>query len=136
MGASWLDRIRWSEEGLVPVIAQDAASGDVLMLAWMNREALERTVRDGRAVYWSRSRARLWRKGERSGHVQLVRDVQLDCDNDAVLLRVEQHGGIACHTGRRRCFHQQLQTDRWVVVEPVVREPEEIYRSGEGRADG
>lgn len=135
-GESWLDRIRWSEEGLVPVIAQDAASGDVLMLAWMNREALERTVREGRAVYWSRTRGRLWRKGERSGHVQLVREVELDCDNDAVLLRVEQRGGIACHTGRRRCFHQRLESEGWAVVEPVVRAPEEIYPSGEGGRDG
>ncbi|NIR29162.1 MAG: phosphoribosyl-AMP cyclohydrolase [Gammaproteobacteria bacterium] len=135
-GENWLDRIRWSEEGLVPVIAQDVASGDVLMLAWMNREALERTVREGRAVYWSRSRARLWQKGEDSGHDQLVRDVELDCDNDAVLLRVEQRGGIACHTGRRRCFHQRLQTGRWVIAEPVLREPDEIYGKGRSPRDG
>lgn len=130
MGEEWLDGIRWGEEGLVPAIAQDAVTGDVLMLAWMNREALARTLREGRAVYWSRSQARLWEKGEQSGHVQLVRELRLDCDNDAVLLRVEQRGGIACHTGRRRCFHQALQEGRWVAVEPVVRHPDHIYGRG------
>lgn len=130
MKPQWLERIRWNEEGLVPAIAQDAASGEVLMLAWMNREALDRTVSEGRAVYWSRSRSRLWRKGESSGHVQVVREVWLDCDDDAVLLRVEQRGGIACHTGRRRCFHQRLEDERWVATEPVVRDPAAIYGTG------
>lgn len=127
MQEDWLDQIRWSEDGLVPVIAQDAESGDVLMLAWMNREALGLTVSEGRAVYWSRSRQRLWRKGEQSGHTQRVRDLRLDCDNDAVLLRVEQVGGIACHTGRRHCFFQQIADGRWMPVEPVLKAPEQIY---------
>lgn len=128
MTEDWLEAVRWNSEGLVPAIAQDAVSGKVLMLAWMNREALAATAREGRAVYWSRSRGRLWRKGEESGHVQLVRDIRLDCDNDAVLLLVEQQGGIACHTGRERCFYQQLQGGRWVTVEPVLKSAEEIYR--------
>ena len=121
VGAAWLDAIKWDAEGLVPAIAQDAASGRMLMLAWMNREALELTARQGEAVYWSRSRGRLWRKGEESGHLQRVREIRLDCDGDAVLLSVEQVGGIACHTGRERCFHQQLQGDRWISVEPVIK---------------
>jgi phosphoribosyl-AMP cyclohydrolase len=124
---SWLDAVKWSPEGLVPAIAQDATSGRVLTLAWMNREALAATAAEGRAVYWSRSRRRLWRKGEESGHVQAIKDIRLDCDNDAVLLLVEQRGGIACHTGRERCFYQQLQGDRWVTVEPVLKAPGEIY---------
>lgn len=128
MAEDWLEAVRWNSEGLVPAIAQDAVSGKVLMLAWMNREALAATAREGRAVYWSRARGRLWRKGEESGHVQLVRDIRLDCDNDAVLLLVEQQGGIACHTGRERCFYQQLQGGRWVTVEPVLKSTEEIYR--------
>jgi phosphoribosyl-AMP cyclohydrolase len=128
MSEAWLEAVRWNSEGLVPVVTQDAASGKVLMLAWMNREALAATVREGRAVYWSRSRGRLWRKGEESGHVQVVRDIRLDCDNDAILLVVEQQGGIACHTGRHRCFYQQLQEGRWVTVEPVLKREEEIYR--------
>jgi phosphoribosyl-AMP cyclohydrolase len=123
----WLDQIRWTADGLVPAIAQDAESGRVLMMAWMNRESLELTAREGRAVYWSRSRRALWRKGEESGHVQRVRDIRLDCDNDVVLLAVEQVGGIACHTGRESCFFQQLQAAEWVAVEPVLKAPEAIY---------
>jgi phosphoribosyl-AMP cyclohydrolase len=127
MNESWLDAVRWNGEGLVPAIAQEAGTGKVLMLAWMNREALEATAREGRAVYWSRSRGKLWRKGEESGHVQRIREIRLDCDNDAVLLVVEQLGGIACHTGRERCFYQQLQDGRWVTVEPVIKSESEIY---------
>ena len=123
----WLDQVRWAGDGLVAAIAQDAATGKVLTLAWMNREALERTVETGEAHYWSRSRRRLWRKGEESGHVQTVREVRLDCDNDALLLLVEQAGGIACHTGRERCFYQRLEGGRWVEVEPVVKDPRAIY---------
>ena len=127
MTTAWLDAVAWSPEGLVPAIAQDAASGKVLTLAWMNREALARTAASGEAHYWSRSRQRLWRKGESSGHVQSVREVRLDCDNDAILLVVEQKGGIACHTGRERCFFQRLDDDRWVEVDPVVKDPQTIY---------
>jgi phosphoribosyl-AMP cyclohydrolase len=123
----WLDEVRWNAEGLVPAIAQDAASGEVLTQAWMNREALERTEASREAHYWSRSRGRLWRKGEQSGHVQRVREIRLDCDNDAILLVVEQSGGIACHTGRRRCFHQRLEDGAWRTVEPVLRDPVSIY---------
>jgi len=123
----WLDAVRWSADGLVAAIAQDSRSGKVLTLAWMNREALARTVDTGQAHYWSRSRARLWRKGEESGHVQTVREVRLDCDNDAILLLVDQAGGIACHTGRERCFFQRLEAGRWVAVEPVLEDPEAIY---------
>ncbi len=127
---AWLDQIKWTDDGLVPVIAQDAASGEVLMFAWMNRESLALTVREQKAIYWSRSRNRLWRKGEESGHEQLLRDIRLDCDNDVLLLKVEQKGGIACHTGRRSCFYQQLQADRWQTVEAVVKDPAAIYRKG------
>jgi phosphoribosyl-AMP cyclohydrolase len=127
MSESWLDAVKWDKDGLVPAIAQDANSGKVLTLAWMNREALAATVAEGRAVYWSRSRKKLWRKGEESGHVQRVRDIRLDCDNDAVLLTVEQVGGIACHTGRERCFYQQFRDGRWVEVEPVIKSEQEIY---------
>ncbi len=127
MSDSWLDAIKWNADGLVPAISQEVGTGKVLTLAWMNREALASTVAEGRAVYWSRSRGKLWRKGEESGNVQVVRDVRLDCDNDAVLLLVEQQGGIACHTGRERCFYQSLQDGRWVSVEPVLREPADIY---------
>jgi phosphoribosyl-AMP cyclohydrolase len=125
---SWLDAVEWNEAGLVPVIAQEAGSGKVLMVAWMNREALDLTARERRAVYWSRSRNRLWRKGEESGHEQIVRDIRLDCDSDVILLTVEQKGGIACHTGRHNCFFQQLLGDRWVAVDPVLRSPDDIYR--------
>ncbi len=125
---NWLEEIKWNADGLVPAIAQDAETGTVLMLAWMNRESLALTVQEGRAIYWSRSRKRLWRKGEESGHVQVLKDIRLDCDSDVLLLKVEQKGGIACHTGRRDCFYKQLQDDRWVAVEPVLRNPDEIYR--------
>lgn len=127
MNESWLDAVQWNSEGLVPAIAQEAGSGKVLMMAWMNRAALAATADEGRAVYWSRSRRKLWRKGEESGHVQKVRDIRLDCDNDAVLLIVEQVGGIACHTGRERCFYRTLQNGAWVAVEPVLKSETEIY---------
>lgn len=127
MSESWLDVVKWNADGLVPAISQEFGTGKVLTLAWMNREALAATVAEGRAVYWSRSRQKLWRKGEESGHVQVVKDIRLDCDNDAVLLVVEQRGGIACHTGRERCFFQHLKDGRWVTDEPVIREPEQIY---------
>lgn len=127
MTDNWLDAVKWDTNGLVPAIAQEAGSGKVLTLAWMNRAALAATVTEGRTVYWSRSRQKLWRKGEESGHVQIVQDIRLDCDNDAVLLRVEQRGGIACHTGRHGCFYQQLQNGQWVAVEPVIKSAQEIY---------
>lgn len=127
MSELWLDAVKWDAEGLVPAIAQEHDSGKVLMVAWMNRDALAATVREGRAVYWSRSRRKLWRKGEESGHVQVVRDIRLDCDNDVLLISVDQVGGIACHTGRHSCFFQQLQGDRWVAVEPVIKSESEIY---------
>lgn len=127
MSASWLEEVVWDDKGLVPAIAQDAQTGQVLMQAWMNREALLETVQSGRAVYWSRSRRRLWRKGEESGHVQLVREIRLDCDGDAVLLQVEQVGDIACHTGRARCFFRRLETESWVTTERVLKDPASIY---------
>jgi phosphoribosyl-AMP cyclohydrolase len=127
MTTEWLETIKWDRDGLVPAIAQETGSGKVLMVAWMNREALVETARTSKAVYWSRSRQRLWRKGEESGHEQIVRDIRLDCDSDVVLLSVEQLGGIACHTGRKHCFFQQLQGDRWVTVEPVLKPESEIY---------
>ncbi|MFZ5555454.1 MAG: phosphoribosyl-AMP cyclohydrolase [Pseudomonadota bacterium] len=126
----WLDEVRWDAAGLVPAIAQDHATGRVLMVAWMNREALAETARSGRAVYWSRSRGRLWRKGEESGHVQQVKAVRLDCDGDVVLLAVEQAGGIACHTGRERCFFRVLKDGRWQETDPVLKDPGEIYGKG------
>ena len=125
----WLDDIRWTAEGLVPVIAQDADDGRILMMAWMNREALQLTAISGKAVYWSRSRQRLWHKGEASGHRQRVSEIRLDCDNDVIVLQVEQVGGIACHTGRRSCFYQRLENDRWVAVDPVLKDPDDIYGS-------
>lgn len=127
MSEKWLDEIRWNVDGLTPVVVQDALSDKVLMLAWMNREALKETLRCEQAVYWSRSRRRLWRKGERSGHFQMVKEIRLDCDQDALLLKVEQQGGIACHTGRTNCFFRQLQGAQWVVVEPVLKDPEALY---------
>lgn len=127
MTAAGLDEIAWTEEGLVPVIAQDAPGGKVLMFAWMNREALALTLQDGYAVYWSRSRKRLWRKGEESGHRQKVLGVFLDCDADVILLHIEQEGGIACHTGRQSCFYRQWIDGQWQVVEQVLRSPAEIY---------
>jgi phosphoribosyl-AMP cyclohydrolase len=123
----WLDEVQWDARGLVPAIAQDAASGDILMVAWMNREALALTQAEGRAVYWSRSRNRLWRKGEESGHVQTVREIRLDCDNDVIILKVEQLGGIACHTGRRSCFFRVLRDGQWQTVDAVLKNPDEIY---------
>jgi len=126
----WLDKVKWDDKGLVPVIAQDALSGKVLMVAWMDRAALEQTVAGGEAVYWSRSRRKLWHKGEESGHVQKVREMRLDCDADVILLSVEQVGGIACHTGRHNCFFQKYADGKWIVTEPVIKDPEDIYRKG------
>jgi phosphoribosyl-AMP cyclohydrolase len=123
----WLDEIKWTDEGLVPAIAQDVESGEILMFAWMNREALTLTARLGHAVYWSRSRGRLWHKGEESGHVQQVKEIRVDCDKDVVLLKIEQIGGIACHTGRRSCFFPRLNEGRWDVVDPVLKDPDDIY---------
>jgi phosphoribosyl-AMP cyclohydrolase len=123
----WLDEIKWDANGLVPAIAQDAKSGKVLMMAWMNRESLQLTVDEGRAIYWSRSRQKLWRKGEESGHVQSIREIRLDCDADVILLSVEQVGGIACHTGRERCFYRQLQDGNWVETDKVLKDPDSIY---------
>ena len=125
---NFLDEVPWGESGLVPVVTQDARSGRVLTLAWMNREALAQTVERGEAVYWSRSRKRLWRKGEESGHVQKLVEVRLDCDADALLLRVEQVGGIACHTGRESCFFRRLEGEQWVATDPVLKDPKLIYR--------
>jgi phosphoribosyl-AMP cyclohydrolase len=122
-----LNQVQWNSDGLVPAIAQDSASGEVLMLAWMSREALAATLEEGRAVYFSRSRQALWRKGETSGHSQLVREVRLDCDSDTVLLKVEQVGGIACHTGRRHCFMHRYEEGGWSVCEPVEKDPADIY---------
>ena len=131
---NWLDDVKWDAQGLVPAIAQEVGSNDVLMFAFMNREALARTAELGEAVYWSRSRQRLWHKGEESGHIQKVRELRLDCDNDVVLLKVEQlgHGadepGIACHTGRHSCFYQRFEGGEWKTVEPVLKDPERIYK--------
>jgi phosphoribosyl-AMP cyclohydrolase len=127
MAGNWLDRVKWDEQGLVPTIAQEVATNAVLTLAWMNRESLAKTVATGEAHYWSRSRRRLWKKGEQSGNVQRVREIRLDCDEDVLLLKVEQQGGIACHTGRHSCFFQKLEDGRWVTVEPVIKDPKEIY---------
>lgn len=124
----WLTKVRWDSDGLVPVIAQEASTHQVLTLAWMNSEALQLTVETGHAVYWSRSRQKLWHKGEESGHQQQVKSIRLDCDNDAVLLQVVQKGGIACHTGRHHCFYQQLENGRWQSTEPVLKDPKEIYK--------
>jgi phosphoribosyl-AMP cyclohydrolase len=129
VSGSWLDEVTWNGDGLVPVVAQEAATGDVLMVAWMNREALALTLAEGYAVYWSRSRNRLWRKGEESGHRQKIHEIRLDCDGDTVLLKVEQAGGIACHTGRHHCFFRKLDDGAWETVDPVLKKPEEIYRS-------
>ncbi|MGM9514691.1 phosphoribosyl-AMP cyclohydrolase [Roseateles sp. DB2] len=126
----WLDQIKWDEQGLVPVIAQERDTGDVLMFAWMNREALRLTAEKGEAVYWSRSRQKLWHKGEESGHIQQVHEMRLDCDSDVVLLKITQRGhepGIACHTGRHSCFYQRLDGQQWTAVEPVLKDPDHIY---------
>jgi len=128
MSAAWLDEIAWTSDGLVPVIAQQADSGKVLMFAWMNREALQLTAAEGYAVYWSRSRQKLWRKGEESGHRQKVSGIYLDCDEDVILLKIEQQGGIACHTGRESCFYRRLLDGEWQIVEPVLKDPEAIYK--------
>ncbi|HMV61825.1 MAG TPA: phosphoribosyl-AMP cyclohydrolase [Rhodocyclaceae bacterium] len=129
MSEAWLDAVAWDAQGLVPAIAQDAETGEVLMFAWMNRDALARTVATGEAVYFSRSRGRLWHKGEESGHIQKVRELRIDCDNDVVLLKIEQIGGMACHTGRRSCFFQKYFADgRWQAVDPVLKDPKDIYK--------
>lgn len=126
---NWLDAIKWDANGLVPAIAQDHLSGRVLMVAWMNRESLALTVAEQRGIYWSRSRGKLWRKGEESGHVQLLKELRLDCDGDVLVLQVEQLGGIACHTGRESCFYQRYENGEWQVVDAVHKDPHEIYAS-------
>ena len=125
----WLGAVKWDADGLVPAIAQEVGTGRVLMVAWMNREALAETAATGEAVYWSRSRARRWKKGEESGHIQRVREIRLDCDEDVIVLTVEQVGGIACHTGRASCFYRRLEGDQWVEVEPILKDPRSIYKS-------
>ena len=129
MSQDWLNEVKWTADGLVPAIAQDADSGKLLMMAWMNREALEETASTGYAVYYSRSRGRLWRKGEESGHQQIVKELRLDCDSDVILMLVEQKGGIACHTGRQSCFYKRFESGKWHAVEPVLKDPKEIYKS-------
>ena len=128
MSDNWLNKVNWAQDGLVPAVAQEAASGRVLTLAWMNREALKKTAQTGEAHYWSRSRRKLWHKGEESGHVQKVQAIRLDCDQDVILIEIEQTGGIACHTGRHSCFFQKLVADEWVETDPVLKDPHEIYR--------
>jgi len=125
---NWLDEVNWDASGLVPVIAQEHDTGDVVMFAWMNREALQLSWDTKQAVYWSRSRNRLWRKGEESGHVQKINEIRLDCDEDVILLKIEQVGGIACHTGRHSCFFKKLENENWLVDQPVIKDPEEIYK--------
>ena len=132
----WLNAIQWNADGLVPAIAQDAASGDILMMAWMNVESLQLTAQEGQAVYWSRSRGKLWRKGETSGHQQIVSEIRLDCDEDVILLKVEQKGGMACHTGRRSCFYRKLENGQWQSVDPVLKDPDEIYGKTHSKSDG
>jgi phosphoribosyl-AMP cyclohydrolase len=127
IGQNWLEALKWDENGMIPAISQDATSGRVVMFAWMNRESLEESIKTGNAVYWSRSRKRLWRKGEESGHFQKICSVRADCDGDVLLLSVDQVGGIACHTGRESCFFLELQGDRWVAADPVLKDPKEIY---------
>tara|TARA_R110002167_G_scaffold61034_2_gene172049 strand:- start:5602 stop:6039 length:438 start_codon:yes stop_codon:yes gene_type:complete len=127
MNSNWLDAVKWDDSGLVPAIAQDYQTGRILMMAWMNREALALTVEENRAIYYSRSRQKLWRKGEESGHVQQLHEVRLDCDADVIVLQVKQIGGIACHTGRESCFYQVWQNGEWVAVDPVLKDPKEIY---------
>ncbi len=128
MSTDWLDEVKWDDRGLVAAIAQDYKTDEVLMMAWMNRESLELTIAEQRAIYWSRSRGKLWRKGEESGNVQHLHEIRIDCDADVILLRVEQVGGIACHTGRRRCFYRLLKDGEWQVDEDVIKNPQEIYR--------
>lgn len=125
---SWLDEIKWTDDGLIPAIAQDHQSGQILMMAWMNPEALAATVEENRAIYYSRSRQKLWRKGEESGHIQALKEIRLDCDSDVILMQVEQIGGIACHTGRAHCFYKRLENKQWASVEPVKKDPKEIYK--------
>lgn len=125
--SDWLDQIKWNDAGLVPAIAQDSTSGENLMVAWMNRESLAETVKNGYAVYFSRSRQKLWRKGEESGNQQSIKEIRLDCDSDVILLKVEQKGGIACHTGRKNCFYKVYVNGEWQTVDPVVKDPKEIY---------
>ncbi len=127
MSDTYLDQIKWTSDGLMPAIAQDHKTGEVLMVAWMNRESLALTVAEQRAVYWSRSRQKLWRKGEESGNVQQIRDIRLDCDSDVLMLQVEQIGGIACHTGRRSCFYRSLKDGEWQTIAPVITDPEQLY---------
>ncbi len=128
MKNNWLSEIKWDKDGLVPAIAQETGSGQILMMAWMNREALELTVQENRAIYWSRSRSKLWRKGEESGHVQILKSIHLDCDNDVILLEVEQLGGIACHTGRHNCFYKELKEGQWTEVADIIKDPTTIYK--------
>lgn len=125
---SWLDEIKWDADGLVPVIAQEYDSGEVVMFAWMNREALALSAETMQAVYWSRSRKKLWRKGEESGHIQKIHQIRIDCDEDVILLKIEQVGGIACHTGRHSCFFKKLDNGHWLIDQPVIKSPEEIYK--------
>ncbi|SIS39664.1 phosphoribosyl-AMP cyclohydrolase [Neptunomonas antarctica] len=128
MTDSWLAKIKWDEKGLIPAIAQDYKTGRILMVAWMNAESLQLTVQEQRAIYWSRSRGKLWRKGEESGHIQVLHEIRLDCDSDVILLQVEQKGDIACHTGRQSCFYSVLRNGEWVSVDPVLKSPDEIYK--------
>ncbi|MDI9244327.1 phosphoribosyl-AMP cyclohydrolase [Marinobacter sp. CHS3-4] len=132
----WLNDIRWDADGLVPAIAQDADTGDVLMMAWMNAESLRLTVEEGHAIYWSRSRRKLWRKGETSGHQQVIREIRLDCDEDVILLKVEQKGGMACHTGRRSCWYRKLEDGQWKTVDPVLKNPDDIYGTSQNKTGG
>jgi phosphoribosyl-AMP cyclohydrolase len=128
MSDNWLNKVNWAQDGLVPVVAQESGSGRVLTVAWMNREALRKTVESGEVHYWSRSRKKLWHKGEESGHVQKVKAIRLDCDEDVILIEVEQTGGIACHTGRHSCFFKKLVSEKWVTTDPVLKDPGEIYK--------
>lgn len=125
--STWVDQVQWDVQGLVPVIAQDFQTGEILMFAWMNKEALAITAKEKKAVYWSRSRQKLWRKGEESGHVQQVHEMRIDCDEDVILIKVEQAGGIACHTGRQSCFYRKLENDNWVADQDVLKDPDDIY---------
>lgn len=128
--SDWLDSIKWDSDGLVPAIAQEHKTGRILMMAWMNRESLQLTVDENRAIYWSRSRGKLWRKGEESGHVQKLHELRLDCDADVIILMVEQLGGIACHTGRESCFYRVFEKGEWIIVEPIIKDPAAIYTTG------
>ena len=131
MNDQWLDEIKWNSDGLIPVIVTEISTAKILMFAWMNREALMLTATTGQAVYWSRSRGKIWHKGEQSGHVQYVKEIRLDCDEDAIMLVVEQQGGIACHTGRHSCFFRKLQDKQWRIIEPVIKDPAEIYHNSD-----